>query len=396
MDNTGTWTVGGPRFNLQPLADAPAAVGEMVADRWIVSQIRRGGQAWILIGDDVGRGMRRAIKVPLRDRVTADDELAMLLCIEPHPNVVSVLEVTDVAGRRGIVLEYVPSTLGELLRQRNADQPAPDQPPLADAVALAMQQACAGLAHLSAVIEVAHLDIKPSNVLIGDDGHAKIADFGLAEQVRVQNGRFPVARGGTWAYAAPEVLRQEPCDTRADIFSFGILLYEACTGQYPYPFDLKKEKDPAAQRRLLLDYYDSPGPRKRAEELYYCFPPTQFPVALAHDNISMLLSSCLGVLPEDRIASFAELVSPLAIALRRPSLPTVSASLPGVDRERRALALSRALMGLGRFSEAINHLNQLLSRSLPGDLFADARDTAVEALTRAGRHDDAAALKAWR
>ena len=399
MDTTGTWTADGPRFPLQPLVGAPAAVGEVVAGRWIVSQIRRGGQAWVLVTDDVESGIRQAIKVPLRDGVIADDaELAMLLGIEPHPNVVSALDVADVAGRRGIVLEYVPSTLDALLRQRDTAQPTPDQQPLPDDVALALQQACAGLAHLSAVTEVAHLDLKPSNVLIDDDGNAKIADFGLAEQVRVQNGRFPVARGGTWAYAAPEVLRQQPCDTRADIFSFGILLYKACTGKYPYPFDLE-DMDPAAQRRLLLDYYDSPGPKRRTQEFYYWnerLKPTQFPVALPHDNINMLLSNCLGVLQEDRNASFAELNSLLAIALRSPSLSAAPGSLPGIDRPRRVLALSRALMRLNRFNEAINQLNQLLAGPLPDDLFSEVRDTAVEALAQAGRHDDAVALEAWR
>jgi serine/threonine protein kinase len=309
--------------------------------------------------------------------------------------VVSALDVTEIAGRRGIVLEYVRSTLGELIDRRGtAPPPGPDRPPLPDAVALALQQVCAGLAHLSQVTEVAHLDLKPSNVLIDDDGQAKIADFGLAEQVRVHNGRFPVPRGGTWAYAAPEALRQEPCDTRADIFSFGVLLYEACTGRLPYPFELKKRS--AAQRKQLLDYYDSPGARQRTKEFYYCVPPSQFPVALSHDNINMLLSNCLGVVQENRNASFTELEPLLAIALRRPPLAVAPAPLADVDRHRRVLALSRALVRLCRFNEAISRLNQLLAVGLPDGVFAEVRDTAVGALVRAGRHGDAAALKAWR
>lgn len=375
---------------------APAAVGEVVADRWKVVEVRRGGQAWVLIVDDIEHGVRRAVKTPLRDGAVADDaELAMLLGIEPHPHVISALDVTEIDGRRSIVLEYVPLTLGEVLRQRRTAPPLLLDQPLPDAVALVLQQACAGLVHLSAVGEVAHLDLKPSNVLVGADGHAKIADFGLAQQVRVRDGRYPAARGGTWAYAAPEVLRQEPCDTRADLFSFGILLYEACTGELPYPFRLEG-MSLDAQRRRLLDYYDSPGPGLRTKELYYCSPPTQYPVALSHENISLLVSNCLGVLQEKRNASFAELEPLLTIALRQQPLRTASAALGDEVRQRRVLALSRALMRLGRLVEAISKLNQLLAAPLPDGLFAEARDTAVEALTQAGRHEDAAALDAWR
>jgi serine/threonine protein kinase len=396
LDTTGSWTADGPRLSLRPLAGAPAAVGEMVGGRWLVSQIRRGGQAWVLVADDVERGIRRAIKVPLRDGVIADDaELAMLLGIEPHPSVVSALDVADVAGRRGIVLEYVPSTLGELLRQRGTAQHAPDQPPLPDAVALALQQACAGLAHLSAVTEVAHLDLKPSNMLIDDDGHAKIADFGLAQQVRIQNGRFPVARGGTWAYAAPEVLRQEPCDTRADIFSFGVLLYEACTGRLPYPFRL--ENDPSAQRRQLLDYYASSGPRDRTEELYYWdqVKRRQLPVTVPYANINILLSGLLMNHMEERHRSFEELSPLLATALRRPPLRAEPATLREGDQQRRELALCWTLIRLGRFGDAVTRLNRLLASPLPEALSPAVFQAAKEALTRAGRHAEAAALRDW-
>ena len=403
MDTTDTWTSDDPYPSREALPGAPAAVGDIVAGRWRVAEVLKGGQAWVFIVDDVGRGIRRAIKVPMEDKVIAGDaELAMLFGIKPHQCVVSALDVTEVAGLRGIVLEYVPSTLYERLPVPVARPPATGLP-LRDEVALALQQVCAGLAHLSAVTEVAHLDIKPSNVLIGDDGHAKVADFGLAEQVRIQNGHYPIARGKSWAYAAPEVLRNEPCDTRADIFSFGVMLYQACTGRYPYPEyidkKLRDEKtDRAAQRKLLLDYYDSPGPRERTKEFYYWegLEPTEFPVALSHGNINMLLSNCLGVLQENRNESFTVVEKLLATALRRPAWEAPPAALPDEDQRRRVLATSQALMRLGRLDEAISQLNLLLAEPLPGGLFADARDAAIEALRRAGRHDDAAALDAWR
>lgn len=397
MDATGTWTADGPRVLPQPLAGAPVAVGEMVADRWLVSQVRRGGQAWVLIADDVQRGTRRAIKLPLRDGVIADDtELAMLLGIEPHPHVVSALDVTEIGGCRGIVLEYVPSTLGELLRRRGAGQRGADRLRPSAPVALALQQICDGLAHLSAVTEVAHLDLKPSNVLIDKDGQAKIADFGLAQQVRIQNGRFPAARGGTWAYAAPEVLRREPCDTRSDIFSFGVLLYEACTGRLPYPFRL--ENDPSAQRRQLLAYYASSGPKDRVEEFYHWdqVKRRQLPVTVPHDNINILLSGLLMSSMAERHRSFNELSPLLAVTLRRPPLRAEPAPLREGDRQRRELALCWTLIRLGRFGDAVTRLNRLLALPLPEELSPAVFQAAEEALTRAGLYAEAAALRDWR
>ncbi|MFD0345602.1 protein kinase [Kitasatospora aburaviensis] len=146
----------------------------------------------------------------------------MLLDLEPHRHIVTTLDVIDVRGRPGILLDYAPSTLTDLIQLQHGP-----------GLAAVLQQVCAGMTHLSNVAEVAHLDLKPSNVLIDGTGEAKVADFGLAQHIRIEGGRFASARGGTWAYAAPEVLRREPCDTRADIFSFGVLLYEAFTGKLP-------------------------------------------------------------------------------------------------------------------------------------------------------------------
>ncbi|WP_181799167.1 protein kinase domain-containing protein [Kitasatospora acidiphila] len=402
-------TVDGPCEPPRLLAGAPAAVGEVVAGRWSVSEIRRGGQSWVLMVDDVERGDRRAIKIPRSGSAVGDAELAMLLGLEPHPHVVTALDETSIGGRRGIVLEYTPSTLADLLRQLHGSPSFPssigrhtgalrptEAAPVPDRLTQVLQGVCAGLVHLSKRTEMAHLDIKPSNVLIDDTGNAKIADFGLALQVRIQGGRFPSARGGTWAYAAPEALRQEPCDTRTDIFSFGVLLYQACTGRLPYPFPLAS--DPATQRTQLLDYYASDGPRERTQELYYWGQGTltQVPVPPPGEDISIILSSCLQVLRENRPLSFRHLAPMLDAGLRRPPLHTTAVPLVEADEHRRELALSHALLRLGRFGEAVNHLNRLLTAPLPRELFTEVHRTAVDALTAAGRHLEAAALRECR
>ncbi|MFL6119243.1 serine/threonine-protein kinase [Actinophytocola sp.] len=375
----------------QRLAGAPAAVGEVLAGRWSVSEIRRGGQAWVLIAEDIERGERRAIKVPLSDAHTGDTELAMLLGLEPHPHIVTTLDVVEFDGRQGVVFEYLPSTLADLLRRQHEVGSLPSH------LAVALQQVCDGMAQLSEDTELAHLDLKPSNVLVDDAGRAKVADFGLAHHVRIREGRFPSARGATWAYAAPEVLRGKPCDIRADIFSFGVLLYQACTGNLPYPFPLAAEPD--AQRAQLLDYYASSGPTRRTEELYYWgqFPaPTQIPVTPPDEGISIVLSSCLLEFMDERPRSFRELATMLARGLRRPPVHAAATPLSENDQRHRELALAQVLIRLSRFDEAVNRLNRLLAKPLPRELFAAARQAAQHALTGAGRHADAAALPDWR
>ncbi|MEL5955685.1 serine/threonine-protein kinase [Streptomyces sp. CLV115] len=384
--NTNTdLTAAGPYEPPPPPSGAPAAIGEVLSDRWAVAEIRRGGQAWVLIVDDIERGGRRAIKIPLSGALVGDGELEMLLRLEPHRHTVTTLGVIDVRGQPGIVFDYAPSTLTDLIRLGHG-------PSLAEI----LQQVCAGMAHLSKVIEVAHLDLKPSNVLIDDTGHAKVADFGLAQRVRIQDGRFAGARGGTWAYAAPEVLRREPCDTRADIFSFGVLLYEACTGKLPYPFALAP--DPVTQRAQLLDYYASPGPNHRQSELYYWGQSelTQVPVTPPGEGISILLSSCLQQHLSERPQSFTMLAEMLARAVRRPPVEAPGTPLPQIDQQRRSLSLAQVLIRLDRLDEAISQLNRLLATPLPPALFETARQTAVQTLTRAGRHAEATELADWQ
>ncbi|MET9558396.1 serine/threonine-protein kinase [Streptomyces sp. NPDC006645] len=378
-------TADGPWAPPPPPEGAPAAIGEVLSGRWSVAELRRGGQAWVLIVDDLEEGGRRAIKTPLSGTLAGDDELAMLLELEPHPHTVTTLDVIDVRGRPGIVLDYAPSTLTDLIRSRHGPGLAP-----------LMQQVCAGMAHLSRITEVAHLDLKPSNVLIDHTGQAKVADFGLARHVRLHNGRFAGARGGTWPYAAPEVLRQEPCDTRADIFSFGVILYEACTGRLPYPFALAS--DPVAQREQLLDYYTSEGPRLRDQELYYWGRQelTQVPVRPPSEGISILLSSCLDRHVSERPQSFRMLADMLARGVRNPPVDTPAQPLSTIDRQQRAFALARVWIRQGRIDAALTVLNRLMAAPLPPEVFATVRQTTVQVLSDAGRHAEAAELTDWR
>jgi serine/threonine protein kinase len=258
-----------------------------------------------------------------------------------------------------------------------------------------LQEICDGMAYLSNKREFAHLDLKPSNVLIDEAGIAKVADFGMARQVRIRQGVFPVASGGTWAYAAPEVVRLEPCDSRADIFSFGVLLYEVCTGMLPYPFGLASSPD--AQREQLLEYYRSGGPRRRCDELYYPeqIEATQIPMPLPGDGVGAIISDCLQEYPGKRPSSFRDLGKQLLEILGIPIVRAEVVPLAEIDDQRRVLAMSQALIRLRRFDEAVRALNRLLSKPVNEAFFIEAKQTAQSALLGAGRPDIAAALGRW-
>jgi len=85
-------------------------------------------------------------------------------------------------------------------------------------------------AHFQGVV---HRDVKPSNIIIGEDGHAKIADFGIAQLNASDSGR-PGRTWGTPAYMSPEQLRGESVDGRSDLFSLGVILYRMLTGHRPF------------------------------------------------------------------------------------------------------------------------------------------------------------------
>lgn len=147
-----------------------------------------------------------------------------------HPGIVSVFDVGESPENHDpyIVLEFVPGeTLNRILaRERKL--------PLAKALKLAEELADAlEYAHSQGVV---HRDIKPANILITAEGHAKIADFGIAK-LNLAHFTLPGRVLGTPAYMAPEQLSGEGCDGRSDLFSLGVILYVMTTGMSAFQGD---------------------------------------------------------------------------------------------------------------------------------------------------------------
>ncbi|MFI9294966.1 Stk1 family PASTA domain-containing Ser/Thr kinase [Streptomyces gardneri] len=145
-----------------------------------------------------------------------------------HPNVVGVFDQGAEGAYVYLAMEYVAGcTLRDVLRERGALTPR------AALDILEPVLAALGAAHRAGFV---HRDMKPENVLIGDDGRVKVADFGLVRAV----GSATATTGsvlGTVSYLAPEQIEHGTADTRADVYACGVVLYEMLTGGKPHAGD---------------------------------------------------------------------------------------------------------------------------------------------------------------
>lgn len=145
-----------------------------------------------------------------------------------HPNVAALLELEVTGEWTFLVLEYVDGpTLDVYL--------AESKPPLKERFNLVLQVACAlDAAHSRSIL---HRDIKPKNVLIAPDGTAKVTDFGLAKALGQTTLTMSGETKGTAPYMAPEAFRGETTGEAADVWSFGVLAYEALEDKLPFEGD---------------------------------------------------------------------------------------------------------------------------------------------------------------
>lgn len=209
-------------------------VGALLGGRYqILQRLARGGMATVYRATDMRLSRVVAVKV-MHEGLGEDDDFTRKFDREArsaaklsHPNVVSVFDQGHDGGRPYIVMEYVAGcTLRNLIAQD-----APMAPERALELIDLMLSALAA-AHGGGLV---HRDIKPENVLLSDRGQLKVADFGLARAVTSQTAT--ATQGvliGTVSYLPPELVLHGKADTRSDIYSTGVVLFELLTGSKPY------------------------------------------------------------------------------------------------------------------------------------------------------------------
>jgi Tol biopolymer transport system component/tRNA A-37 threonylcarbamoyl transferase component Bud32 len=216
--------------------------GVRLAHYEITSPLGSGGMGAVYRARDTKLGRDVAIKI-LPDELSADaerlarfDREARLLASLNHPHIASIHDFADLEGSKFLVMELVP---GETLEARLARGPIP----VDEAMSMARQIAEAlEAAHERGIV---HRDLKPANVMVDDDGRVKVLDFGLARSSEAEHADSDltnsptIARAathagvilGTAAYMSPEQARGKRVDRRADIWSFGVVLWEMLTGR---------------------------------------------------------------------------------------------------------------------------------------------------------------------
>ncbi|MEW2809408.1 Stk1 family PASTA domain-containing Ser/Thr kinase [Streptomyces massasporeus] len=210
-------------------------VGQVLDGRYrIDSRIAVGGMATVYRAVDTRLDRVLALKV-MHPSLAVDASFVERFIREAksvarlaHPNVVQVFDQGTDGSYVYLAMEYVAGcTLRDVLRERGALQPR------AALDILEPVLAALGAAHRAGFV---HRDMKPENVLIGDDGRVKVADFGLVRAVdTVTNTTGTVL--GTVSYLAPEQIEDGTADPRVDVYACGVMLYEMLTGDKPHDGD---------------------------------------------------------------------------------------------------------------------------------------------------------------
>lgn len=207
----------------------------ILADRYQLRHvIGRGGMGEVWSAHDMRLDRPVAVKL-LSTQMAAEAEVRERFDVEArsaarlnHPNVVSVYDSGEHEGVPYLVMELLP---GHTLADELALGPiAPDRLRLVGAQIL-------GALSVSHQAGILHRDIKPGNVFLTTDGVAKVGDFGIAKSTEALHLTTAGMVPGTAAYLAPERVRGEPATPQSDIYSVGVLLYEALSGRKPFNAD---------------------------------------------------------------------------------------------------------------------------------------------------------------
>jgi serine/threonine protein kinase len=312
LDDALTVTAGGGAAVLSAHA-SQLADGQSWGPYRIGRLLGRGGMGEVHEAEHTDSGRRIALKV-LRSRLQDAAERARFLregqlaASISHPHTVYIFGSEEIAGVPVITMELLP---GGTLKDRVAVEG-----PLPTAVAVSAVLDIIGGLDAAQAAGILHRDIKPSNCFVDSDGSVKVGDFGLSISTLARDVHGQLAAGfeGTPQFAAPEQLRGEPLDIRADIYAVGATLYYLLTGQPP--FDARDLRELVG--RVISE------------------PPTS-PRVLRPDipsGLAAVILRCLSKSPAQRPESYpalAELLRPFSTLDEMPASPRLRVLAAAVD-----------------------------------------------------------------
>ena len=211
--------------------------GKMLGNRYeIIEKVGNGGMATVYRAEDKVLKRNVAVKV-LKDEFTTDEEFIKRFEIEAqsaarltHPNIVSIYDVGSEDNLYYIVMELIRGkTLKEIIVEERGPLPWKWSVNVAIQIASALE-----MAHKNNII---HRDIKPHNIIITEDGIAKVTDFGIAKAVSNSTITAFGTTIGSVHYFSPEHARGGYTDAKSDLYSLGVVMYEMVTGRVPFDAD---------------------------------------------------------------------------------------------------------------------------------------------------------------
>ena len=302
----------------------------------IVSLLGRGGMADVYRAEDERLGREVALKaVPpefARDpeRVERFEHEVRAAARLTHPNIVTVYEFGQGAGQHFYTMALMP---GGDLKARVRAHPDGMPPEEARAVAAAMARAL-DYAHKRGLV---HRDVKPENILFGEDGAPQLTDFGIARAM--SSGTRMTAAGmsiGSPHYMSPEQARGQAVDGRSDLYSLGVVLYEMLTGRVPF--------DVGDTLAVAYAHVNDPVPE---------LPPAQ-------RDWQPVVDRLLAKSPDDRFGSAGELAEVLASdALPQPSATRVTPGRRVAGLAARSKQMATQLMSAPRDGGQAGRLKEL-------------------------------------
>jgi serine/threonine-protein kinase len=263
-----------------------------------VGRLRGAGGFWRLVA--IKKAHAHLVEDPAFRRMIVEE--ARLASKIHHPNVVGVLDVEQVEDQLLLVMDYVEgASLSDVLGALGKE---PLSPRLAVRIAL---DACAGLraAHeltdaSGKPLHIVHRDVSPQNLLVGVDGVARLADFGIAKSAQQGASTTTGALKGKLAYMAPEYVDGKPPDQRSDVFGLGVVIWEAL-----------------ANRRLFRGETEVDTLKRVLDARV---PPLSSVAPWASAELDPVLAAALAKDPNERFSSAKAFGNALEIAARRADL----------------------------------------------------------------------------